>query len=324
MDQLEKIKQPIQKDLDAFSEFYKDILQDNYKRIQAINKYILKQRGKQMRPTLVFLAARLFNEPNINTTRAAASLEMLHNATLIHDDVIDETHERRGLLSINAIWNNKNAILMGDYLLSTSLTLSVDTHSYDFLYIMSDLSKTISKGEIFQMEKTKTLDITEEEYYEIIRMKTAILFSSCAKAGAISVNASMKDIKKIEDIGMALGIAFQIRDDIFDYQTKGIIGKPIGNDLKEKKITLPLIYALNKANDHTKKRIIKTIKRYNNSTRKMKEVIRFAVLEGGIEYAENAIEKEITKAHSILDTYPDSDIKTALKEFIDYTVNRIK
>ncbi|MFB6319800.1 polyprenyl synthetase family protein [Saccharicrinis sp. FJH54] len=324
MDQLEKIKQPIQKDLDAFSEFYKDILQDNYKRIQAINKYILKQKGKLMRPTLVFLAARLFDEPNINTTRAAASLEMLHNASLIHDDVIDETHERRGLLSINAIWNNKNAILMGDYLLSTSLTLSVDTHNYDFLYIMSDLSKTLSKGEILQMEKTKTLDITEEEYYDIIRMKTAILFSSCAKAGAISVNASKEDIKKIEDIGMALGVAFQIRDDIFDYQTKGIIGKPIGNDLKEKKITLPLIYALNKANDHTKKRIIKSIKRYNNSTRKMKEVTRFAVLEGGIEYAENAIEKEIGKAHSILDTYPDSEIKTALKDFIDFTVNRVK
>lgn len=324
MDQLDKIKQPIQKDLESFTDFYKDILQDNYKRIQAINKYILKQRGKQMRPTLVFLTARLFDEPNINTTRAAASLEMLHNASLIHDDVIDETHERRGLLSINAIWNNKNAILMGDYLLSTSLTLSVDTHSFDFLYIMSDLSKTISKGEILQMEKTKTLDITEEEYFDIIRMKTAILFASCAKAGAISVNAPKEEIKKIEEMGMALGVAFQIRDDIFDYQPKGIIGKPIGNDLKEKKLTLPLIYALNKANDHTKNRIIKTIKRYNNSTRKMKEVIRFAVLEGGIEYAESMIDKELSRAHAILDTYPDNEIKQAITDFIDFTVNRNK
>ena len=324
MDQLEKIKKPVHSDLEKYNAFYRDVLQDNYKRIQAINKYILKQKGKLMRPTLVFLSARLFSEPTINTTRSAAALEMLHNATLIHDDVIDETHERRGLLSINAIWNNKNAILMGDYLLSTSLTLSVDTREFDFLEIMSNLGKTLSKGEILQMEKTKTLDITEEEYFEIIKMKTAILFSCCAKAGAISVNASKEDMLKMEEMGTALGLAFQIKDDIFDYQTKGFIGKPTGNDLKEKKLTLPLIYALKKVDDHKRQSIIKSIKRYNQNSRKMNEVIRFAVLEGGIEYAESVIDREIAKAHAILDTYPDGDIKTSLTEFIDFTVNRIK
>ena len=310
--------------MERYNAFYRDVLQDNYKRIQAINKYILKQKGKLMRPTLVFLSARLFSEPNQNTTRSAAALEMLHNATLIHDDVIDETHERRGLLSINAIWNNKNAILMGDYLLSTSLTLSVDTKDLDFLEIMSNLGKTLSKGEILQMEKTKTLDITEEEYFEIIKMKTAILFSCCAKAGAISVNAPKEDVKKMEEMGTALGLAFQIRDDIFDYQTKGIIGKPTGNDLKEKKLTLPLIYALKKVDEHKRKSILKSIKRYNQNTRKMKDVIRFAVLEGGIEYAESVIDREIAKAHSILNTYKDGPIKEALKEFIEFTVSRVK
>lgn len=324
MDQLEKIKQPVNSDLETYNTFYRDVLQDNYKRIQAINKYILKQKGKLMRPTLVFLSARLFDEPNTNTTRSAAALEMLHNATLIHDDVIDETHERRGLLSINAIWNNKNAILMGDYLLSTSLTLSVDTRDLDFLEIMSGLGKTLSKGEILQMEKTKTLDITEEEYFDIIKMKTAILFSCCAKAGAISVNAPKEDVQKMEEMGTALGLAFQIKDDIFDYQTKGLLGKPTGNDLKEKKLTLPLIYALKKADEHKRESIIKNIKRHSQNTRKMKDVIRFAVLEGGIEYAESIIDKEIAKAHAILDTYPEGAIKAALTEFIDFTVNRIK
>jgi octaprenyl-diphosphate synthase len=324
MNDLDKIKAPVTNDLDAYNAFYKEVLKDNYKRIQAINRYILKQKGKLMRPTLVYLTARLFGEPNLNTTRSAAALEMLHNATLIHDDVIDETHERRGLLSINAIWNNKNAILMGDYLLSTSLTLSVDTRNLDFLDIMSSLGKTMSTAEIVQLEKTKTLDITEEEYFDIIRMKTAILFSCCAKGGAISVGASKEDIEKMEAMGTALGLAFQIKDDIFDYQSSGIIGKPTGNDLKEKKLTLPIIYALDKAGLPNRKAIIKTIKNYHNNSRKMREVIRFAVLEGGIEYAESMIEKQLSIAHSIIDSYPQSTITETLKHFIDYTVSRIK
>lgn len=324
MDQLEKIKKPVKEELKKYNAYYKDALKEKYFHVQSVNNYIIRQKGKQMRPILVFLAAKLFGETNENTIKAATSLEMLHNATLIHDDVIDEANERRGIRSINAIWNNKNAVLMGDYLLSTALTVSVSTHDLDFLEIVSGVGKTLSLGEILQMNKTKTLDITEEEYFDIITKKTAILFSSCAKAGAITTGADKHGLQLMDKFATSMGLAFQLKDDIFDYQSKGVIGKPIGNDLREKKLTLPIIHALSKVGNSERKKIIATIKNHHKDKAKMRELANFAVAMGGIDYAKKKLDEMIEKAKEVLDEFEDSDAKKALNIYLDFTVNRTK
>lgn len=324
MEQLEKIKQPVKEELKKYNAYFKETLQEQYFLVQSVNNYIIRQKGKQMRPILVFLAAQLFGKTNESTVKAATSLEMLHNATLVHDDVIDEANERRGIRSINAIWNNKNAVLMGDYLLSTALTVAVSTHNIDFLEIVSGVGKTLSLGEILQMSKTKTLDMTEEEYFDIISKKTAILFSSCAKAGAITTGADAKGIALMDRYATAMGLAFQLKDDIFDYQSKGLIGKPIGNDLKEKKLTLPIIYAMSKVSAQEKKKIIATIKKHHKNRSKMKELVNFAVAMGGIDYANQKIEEFVQEAKSALNDFPDSTAKQALELYVDFTVNRKK
>ncbi len=324
MDQLEKIKKPVREEIRKYNAYYKEALKEKYFHVQSVNNYIIRQKGKQMRPILVFLAAKLFGETNENTIKAATSLEMLHNATLIHDDVIDEANERRGIRSINAIWNNKNAILMGDYLLSTALTVSVSTHDIDFLEIVSSVGKTLSLGEILQMNKTKTLDITEEEYFDIIKKKTAILFSSCAKAGAITSGADKHGLRQMDRFATAMGLAFQLKDDIFDYQSKGMIGKPIGNDLREKKLTLPIIHALKKVGNAERKKIISIIKNDHKDKTKMKELANFAVAMGGIDYAKKKLDEFIEEAKQVLDEFADSEAKEALNLYLDFTVNRTK
>lgn len=319
---IDSITAPIQQELNDFDEFFKDSLFDQYKSIKRINQYILKQKGKKIRPILVILAANLIGKANKQTIQAAGFLEMLHNATLIHDDVIDDTSERRGLLSVNAFWNNKTAVLIGDYMLSNSLQLAIQTQNFELLNIISILGKELSAGEILQMDKSKTLDITEESYYTIIDKKTAVLFSSCARAGAITVNATPEQIKQMDELGTNLGLAFQIRDDIFDFQPQGILGKPTGNDLRENKITLPLIHALTKCSESKRKEMKKLLKIKRKRKSQINKLIDFAIEYDGLEYATQRMQEFSLKAKDILDTFPDNEAKQSIMTLIEYIMNR--
>lgn len=319
---IDKITAPIQQELNEFDSFYKDSLHDQYKSIKRINQYILKQKGKKIRPILVILAANLIGKSNKQTIQAAGFLEMLHNATLIHDDVIDDTSERRGLLSVNAFWNNKTAVLIGDYMLSNSLQLAIQTQNFELLDIISILGKELSAGEILQMDKSKTLDITEDSYYTIIDKKTAVLFSSCARAGGITVGGTPEQITLLNDLGTNLGLAFQIRDDIFDFQPQGILGKPTGNDLRENKITLPLIHALTKCNDAKRKEMTKLLKIKRKRKSQINKLIDFAIEYDGLEYATKKMNDYSLKAKDILSNFPDNDAKKSLMTMIDYIMSR--
>ena len=321
---LEVITEPIKKELEEFDAFFKASLVDQFKSIKRINQYILKQKGKKIRPILVILAAKLVNESNADTIAAAGFLEMLHNATLIHDDVIDDTSERRGILSINAFWNNKTAVLIGDYMLSNSLQLAIKSKNFELLDIISVLGKELSAGEILQMDKSKTLDITEESYYTIIDKKTAVLFSSCARAGGITANATTEQIAKLKELGTNLGLAFQIRDDIFDFQPQGILGKPTGNDLRENKITLPLIFALKKCNELKRKEITKLLKIKKKSKSQINTIIDFTIEYDGLEYATEKMQLFSNKAYEILMTFEDNSARKSLAQLIEYIMERKK
>lgn len=321
---LEVITEPIKKELEEFDAFFKASLVDQFKSIKRINQYILKQKGKKIRPILVILAAKLVSESNADTIAAAGFLEMLHNATLIHDDVIDDTSERRGILSINAFWNNKTAVLIGDYMLSNSLQLAIKSKNFELLDIISVLGKELSAGEILQMDKSKTLDITEESYYTIIDKKTAVLFSSCARAGGITANATSEQITKLKELGTNLGLAFQIRDDIFDFQPQGILGKPTGNDLRENKITLPLIFALQKCSELKKKEITKLLKIKKKSKSQINTIIDFTIEYDGLEYATEKMQLFSNKAYEILMTFEDNSARKSLAQLIEYIMERKK
>ncbi len=319
---IDSITAPIQQELNDFDQFFKDSLYDQYKSIKRINQYILKQKGKKVRPILVILAANLVGKSNQQTIQAAGFLEMLHNATLIHDDAIDDTSERRGLLSVNAFWNNKTAVLIGDYMLSNSLQLAIQTQNFELLNIISILGKELSAGEILQMDKSKTLDITEESYYTIIDKKTAVLFSSCARAGGITAGASPEQLKQLDELGTNLGLAFQIRDDIFDFQPQGILGKPTGNDLRENKITLPLIHALTQCGEAKQKEMKKLLKIKRKRKSQINKLIDFAIEYDGLEYATQRMQEFSMKAKALLDNFPDNDAKTSILTLIDYIMDR--
>ncbi len=321
---LDQITEPIQQELLDFEKFFEEALYDHIKSIHRINKYILKQKGKKVRPILVFLTAKLIGKTNEKTIQAAGFLEMLHNATLIHDDVIDESNERRGLLTINAFWNNKTAVLIGDYMLSNSLMQAIKTKDYGLLEIISELGKQLTAGEILQMDKSKTLDITEETYYSIIDKKTAVLFSLCAKAGGISVGATPEQLKKLEDLGTHLGMAFQIKDDIFDFQPQGILGKPTGNDLRENKITLPLIHALNVSPDGQRKEIMRLLKLKRKRKSQISKIVDFTIEHEGIEYATQRMHEFSDKANAILSEFEDSPSKESIQHLLNYIMERNK
>ncbi len=272
----------------------------------------------------VFLSAKLCNGINDSTYRAASLIELLHTATLVHDDVVDDANMRRGFFSINALWKNKIAVLVGDFLLSKGLLLSVDNKDFELLQIVSNAVREMSEGELLQIEKARKLDIEESIYYEIIRQKTASLIASCCASGAASSGASPEDIKKMHDFGEKVGIAFQIKDDLFDYGSSQNIGKPTGIDIKEKKMTLPLIYCLNNASRSDKRRIINIIKNENENPKKVAEVIDFVINNGGIPYAQKAMEKYKEQALLILNTFPDSDAKNSLEGLVRYTTERDK
>lgn len=292
--------------------------------LDIITNYIIRRKGKQMRPMFVFLTAKMLGEVGQSTFNAASLIELLHTATLIHDDVVDEAYERRGFFSINALWKNKISVLAGDYLLSRGLLLAVDNEEHALLKIVSTAVREMSEGELLQIEKARKLDITEDVYFEIIEKKTATLIASCTACGAKSVGCSDEDVELLRKFGLFVGIAFQIRDDIFDYQNSAAVGKPSGNDIKEKKMTLPLIYALNNSSTSDKKRIIKIVKKNNNDTVKVDEVINYVLEKGGIEYATVRMNEYKKMALEILEKFQDNEAKESLVELVNYTISRNK
>ena len=325
MANIKEIQQPIAEEMEKFESWFRDSMRSRVSLLDNIMHYIIKRKGKQMRPMFVFLSSKIFAPTTESTYIAASMIELLHTATLVHDDVVDDSSKRRGFWSINAIWKNKIAVLVGDYLLSKGLLLAVDNKEFELLQIMSNSVREMSEGELLQIEKARRLDITEEIYFDIIRQKTATLIAACCAAGANSAKASKEDVEKMRLFGEYTGIAFQIKDDLFDYGSDGeTIGKPTGIDIKEKKMTLPLIYALSKASFFEKKKIIFIIKHQNQNTKKVKEVIDFVIASGGLEYAHKAMLNYKDKALAILKEFNQNEANQALVDLVIYTTERKK
>lgn len=319
---LSRIKEPIEKEMAEFEAYFRKTMRSKIPLLNIILNYILRRKGKQMRPLLVFLTARLNGEIAEPTYIAATLIELLHTASLVHDDVVDDAHERRGALSINALWNSKIAVLVGDYMLSTGMHICVEKTRYDMLEIVSEAVKSMSEGELLQLQKSRKLNIKEEDYFKIIISKTAALISACTACGAKSVTDDPEIIQLMKDLGENIGIAFQIKDDLLDYEGTGMTGKTIGNDIKEKKITLPLIYALDQSANSKKRHILGIVKNKKKTKTEIAEVISFVSEYGGLEYASLKMNQYRDKALAILDSYPDSEVKNSLKEFIQYTTSR--
>jgi octaprenyl-diphosphate synthase len=320
---VEQIKAPVAQELELFEGKFRDSMKSSVPLLDKITAYIVKRKGKQLRPMFVFLSAKMCGELNESTHRAAALIELLHTATLVHDDVVDDSNMRRGFFSVNALWKNKIAVLVGDYLLSRGLLLSVDNNDFHLLQIVSRAVREMSEGELLQIEKARRLDIQEPVYFEIIRQKTASLIASCCASGAASVTRDEATIKKMHQFGEYTGIAFQIKDDLFDYGS-GDIGKPSGIDIKEKKMTLPLIFALNKADRSEKRQIINIIKNHNEEPEEVQKVIQFVTTSGGLEYATGKMNEYKEKALDILNEFPESPARTSLIQLVNFTVERTK
>jgi octaprenyl-diphosphate synthase len=321
---IENIKAPIAKEMAEFELKFRDSMKSSVPLLDKIMHYIVKRKGKQMRPMFVFLSAKACGGINDSSHRAASLIELLHTATLVHDDVVDDANMRRGFFSINALWKNKIAVLVGDYLLSKGLLLSVDNGDFRLLQIVSNAVREMSEGELLQIEKARKLDIEEPIYFEIIRQKTASLIASCCACGAASAGASEEVIKKMELFGEYTGIAFQIKDDLFDYGSSKEIGKPTGIDIKEKKMTLPLIYALNHASYKEKKNIINIIKNHHENPEKVAEVVKYVIQSGGIEYAQGKMNDYKEKALSILSEIQPSQARESLEQLLRYSIERDK
>ena len=321
---IKDIKQPVSKEMALFESKFKNSLKTSVPLLDKIMHYIIKRKGKQMRPLFVFLTAKLFNNVNESTYTAASLIELLHTATLVHDDIIDEANFRRGVFSINALWKNKISVLVGAFLLSRGLLLAVENEQFQLLKIMSTAVKEMSEGELLQIEKTRRLDITEEVYFEIIKKKTAALISACCEAGAASTNAHKNDILKMRTFGEKAGIAFQIKDDLFDYTQNPLIGKPTGIDIREKKMTLPLIYTLNNSDKKTKAFIINTIKNDSKNSRKVEQIINIVKEKKGLEYAKNKMNLFVNEALEILKEFENNESKSSLINLVEYVVKREK
>jgi octaprenyl-diphosphate synthase len=324
MSAIDRIKQPISKELKQFDSYFSEVMKTNVPILNFVIWYLLKRKGKQMRPMLVFLTAKLLGNPNKSTYTAAALIEILHTATLIHDDVVDESNERRGFFSINAIWKSKVAVLIGDYLLAKGLLLAVNNKEYEILNLVAHAVKEMSEGELMQIRNSRKLNITEAEYFEIIRKKTATLISCCSSCGAKSVGMSDEIVNKMQHFGELLGIAFQIKDDLLDYQLVSLTGKPVGNDIQEKKLTLPLIYSLDKADGSEKRRVLRLLNNSGKGSRKFQEVLDFINKNKGITYAENKMNEYATLAQNELNQFANIEIRESLHEFINFTIQRNK
>lgn len=321
---LQKIQEPIQQELFDFEPFFKESLKGEVPLLNTILNYLYRTKGKQLRPMFVFLSARLFGQTNHLAQVAACSVELLHTATLVHDDVVDESYERRGVFSVNALWKNKLAVLVGDFILAQGLLLQLKHQQYGFLQLISRAVQDMSEGEILQIKKSRKLDIDSETYFEIIRKKTASLIATSMAIGASSTTSDPEIIEKMYRIGQDAGIAFQIKDDIFDYQDKGIIGKPTGNDIKEKKITLPLLYVLNQSDLSEKKRILSLIRKKNTNTATVRELVKLVTDKGGIAYATEMMNEFREKAIGGLMDFPESEARSSLIELMHYVTTRKK
>ena len=323
MNFVEQIKQPIISEIELFEEKFKGAMLSKVPLLNRITYYIVRRKGKQMRPMFVFLVAKMVSDGGFDerTYRGASVVELIHTATLVHDDVVDESNRRRGFFSLNAIWKNKIAVLVGDFLLSKGLLLSIDNEDFDLLKLISIAVREMSEGELLQIEKARKLDITEEVYFDIIRKKTATLIAACCGIGAASVGANKDTVQQMRKFGEYIDMAFQIKDDLFDYYD-GKIGKPTGIDIKEKKMTLPLIYTLNTCSSKEKSWLINSIKKHNRDKKRVKEVIAFVKENGGIEYTTSKMNDYKNKAIAILENYPASEYKTSLIRMIDYVVER--
>jgi octaprenyl-diphosphate synthase len=318
------IKAPVEKEMKEFESFFRNSMRSKVRLLDIINRYIIKTKGKEIRPLLVFLSAKLIGNVNQSTFTAAALTQLLHTATLIHDDVVDEAYERRGFFSINALWKSKVAVLIGDFLLSKGLLVALENKEYDQLQIVSKAVQEMSEGELLQLEKSKKLNITEEVYFDIIYKKTASLIASCTHLGAISAKADEKEAKSLNEFGKYLGIAFQMKDDLFDYEKQGNIGKPTGNDIKEKKLTLPLIYTLRNCTSQEKKYALRIVKKHNKNSEKVNELIQFVKEKGGIEYTRDKMMEYKEKALQSIANFPNSEAKASLIDLVEYTISRTK
>src|SRR6185312_6158950 len=318
-----EIKKPIAADIDAFEERFKSSMQSSVPLLDRITHYIVKRKGKQIRPMFVFLSASICGGINDSTHRGAALVELLHTATLVHDDVVDNSYQRRGFFSINALWKNKIAVLVGDFLLSKGLLLSIENNDFQLLKIVSEAVKQMSEGELLQVEKVRRMDVDEPVYYEVIRQKTASLIASCCACGAASAGADDETIEKMRLFGEKIGIAFQIKDDMFDFGTDDV-GKPLGIDIKEKKVTLPLIYALNNSKPAIKKQMINLVKNHNDEPEKIARIISFVQDAGGLQYAETQMKKYQDEAFEILATFPEGEARLGLEQLVRFTTERDK
>lgn len=324
MSSVDIILSPIKDEMTEFEVRFKDSMQSDVSLLEKINHYIIKRKGKQVRPMFVFLCAKMLGENADKTYDAAILIELLHTATLVHDDVVDDANERRGSFSVNAIWKNKIAVLVGDFMLSKILLLSLEKENTELLKIIARSVKDMSEGELLQIEKARLLDITEDIYYDVIKKKTASLISSCCEIGAASVKADVEMRKKMKDFGEKVGLAFQIKDDIFDYGDGTNIGKPTGTDIRERKLTLPIIYVLNNSSKEIRKELINIIKNHNESKKHIKRAIDIVIKNGGIDYANKQMNLFAEKALNLLAEIPSSEFKIALLELVNYTINRKK
>lgn len=323
MRSIDDIKKPIANEIDVFEDKFKVSMQSSVPLLDRITHYIVKRKGKQIRPMFVFFSAGLCGGINESTHRGAALVELLHTATLVHDDVVDNSYQRRGFFSVNALWKNKIAVLVGDYLLSKGLLLSIDNNDFALLKIVSEAVKQMSEGELLQIEKVRRLDIDEPIYYEVIRQKTASLIASCCACGAASAGADQNTVERMRLFGEKIGIAFQIKDDMFDFGVDDI-GKPLGIDIKEKKITLPLIYALNQSSPSERRRMINLVKNHHEEPGPIAEIIAFVREAGGLDYAAIQMKKYQAEAFDILNTFPENDFRWGLEQLVKYTTERNK
>mgnify|MGYP001236540482 CR=1 FL=1 len=324
MSAVDLIKKNIALELNQFDSFFKSEIKSQTYLLDLITKYILRSKGKQMRPMLVFLSAKLNGEINQSSYSAAFLIELMHTATLVHDDVVDDSMKRRGLFSINALWKNKVAVLVGDFFLAKGLLHSVKNKEFDLLEIVSEAVKEMSEGELLQTEKARLLNITEDIYFEIIKKKTASLIAAAMMAGAKSVNANEIQLETMHKIGILIGLAFQIRDDILDYELTNVIGKPTGNDIKERKMTLPLIHVYSKANKEDKQWIMSVLKRHNTDSQKVKSLVEYVKKNGGIDYSVQKMTELKNEAISLLSIYREDEIKDSFILLINYITERKK
>ena len=322
MVKLEEIRKPVQQEMKEFNRRFRVSVSSSIPLLNIVTRYILRRKGKQIRPLFVFLSSKLTGDITDSSYTAASLIELMHTATLVHDDVVDESNERRGAFSINAIWRSKVAVLFGDYLLARGLLLAVENKEYELLEIVSSASREMSEGELLQIQKSRSLNIDMDTYYEVIRKKTATLIASCTSSGAKAASASQEVVDRAYEMGIHIGMAFQIKDDLFDYQPHGLIGKPTGNDIKEKKFTLPLIFALNQADPVRRKQMIRKIKKGKKSQRVVNEVVNFVNEMGGIEFAMEKMNEFKSNAMEILQSFSPSPARDSLRNLVEFTVSR--